>query len=450
MSITALWPFKSLKARLLVSAFLLIIFLLPIIGVTLNSAFEQQLQKAINNELSAYSHAILAVVEVENNMLLMPEQLTENRFNLFQSGLYAVITKNIAEVENNFLWASNSYFADELPSGLKTLALGENTFSESTIEEVPFLVYSIAVNFNAIEGEFPFTLHIILDKTDFVAVSTQFKHQLWMWLFILMVVLMAVQFAWLLWTLKPLSQMGKEVSAIEQGQKLTIEGKYPVELETVTEQLNTLLATEQHQRQRYRNALSDLAHSLKTPLAVIQSQQGLDESSQEQVATINQIIEYQLKKAQSAGDSSWHLGISLDEVVSKLVNSLNKIYFDKNVMIENQILDGLIFKGDETDLMEVLGNLIDNACKAAKSKVLLEAYTKNERLVIVISDDGIGISEEIKQQIFKRGTRADTYQSGHGIGLAIVRDIVDSYQGELAIEQSKTLGGASFILTFAQ
>jgi two-component system sensor histidine kinase PhoQ len=199
-------------------------------------------------------------------------------------------------------------------------------------------------------------------------------------------------------------------------------------------------------------------------LAVIHSQGDLSDTSTQQLTVINRTIEHQLKRAQSAGESLWHLGVSIPNVMTKLINSLGKIYRDKEVdftvtyngidgcLVEASELEALTFKGDEADLFEILGNLLDNACKAAKQKVAISVtqyFIKDKgHLTIVISDDGSGIDSCMQESILQRGVRADTYQQGHGIGLAIVRDLVNSYQGKLSISDSDLLGGAEFTLLF--
>lgn len=160
------------------------------------------------------------------------------------------------------------------------------------------------------------------------------------------------------------------------------------------------------------------------------------------------MIEHQLKRAQSAGESSWHLGVAIKPVVEKLTNTLRKLYTDVHIETSQSITDSDIFKGDEVDLMEMLGNLLDNACKASNNKVLLSIDIKNNALICQVEDDGIGISDNLKEDILTRGTRSDTYSQGHGIGLAIVKDLVESYQGQLTISQSHQLGGANFTLIF--
>ena len=466
--------FNSLKFRLVLSAGLMILLVLPVIGYTISNAFEQKLTQAIKRELSAYSYAILAVTEVDNNQLLMPEQLLENQFNVSQSGLYATITQsttqatlpknNLADddvIKSHTLWQSQSLLSMTNIQGLVTPDVGNTNFSYLQIADfLPagnnHFVYSFTVVFstqvNNISQDFPLTIHIIKSVSDFETLLSQFKQQLWTWLLVLMILLIVVQVFWLVWTLKPLRELKQELQGIEQGKLARLQKKYPIELTQVTHQLNLLLDTEQKQRERYRNSLADLAHSLKTPLAVIQSQGELPENAQQQLTTINQIIEHQLKRAQIAGESSWHIGVSVDEVLNKLLNSLAKIYHEKDLAFikhcDDKNHEKSIFKGDEADLLELLGNLLDNACKAAKKSVLVDVESSSGELSITVADDGAGISDALQEQILKRGIRADTYQQGHGIGLAIVRDLVSSYKGEISVGHSTKLGGAEFTLLF--
>ena len=501
----------SLKARLIISAMLLVLVLLPIVGVTLNDAFKLQVKSASVKELKAYVYSILAVTEVDNQQLLMPEVLLENQFNVIQSGLYALITipvklsaplatdttDNFAAklVENNPIesksvenqpttlvqqanpsknsarkvaWRSNSLLGIDLSAAITTAVhtaamfpqpeKGQGQFSEIILNGEPHLVYGFSASFETERlnklGEpqlirFPFTVYIIKDQSDYQLQVEAFNQQLWRWLLILMAALLSIQLLWLWWTLKPLTRLQRELAAIENGQAKQLDEHYPSELNAVAKQLNTLLNTEQNQRKRYRNALADLAHSLKTPLAVIQSQKDLSPQSFEQVNQINRIIGHQLKRAQSAAGSAWHLGVAVVEVSDKLVRNLPKIYCQPRITITEDVDRNAVFKGDASDLTEILGNLLDNACKAANAQVLLQVKTELAQLIITIEDDGMGIDEALHTQIFERGTRADTYQQGHGIGLAIVRDLVDSYQGQLAVSRSTALGGAKFQLIFA-
>lgn len=447
------WQINSLKVRVLFSTLFMTIVMLPVIGFTLTNAFDRQLSVAMKNEITAYSYSILTVAEVDNNQLEMPEYLLENQFNISQSGLYALINslpnKNFS-VET--LWQSQSLLTLSLqtlsPELIPSPKIGENVFSAITLEGKEHLLYSFSVSFSDNARPFPITLHLIKDQKEFLLALSDFKQQLWSWLIALMLLFIVIQVAWLLWTLKPLKVLVNELTSIEQGTKNTLDGHYPLELQQVTSQLNTLLLTEQNQRKRYRNALSDLAHSLKNPLAVMQSEVSLSKDAQEQICVINNIIEHQLKRAQSAGESSWHLGVAVKPLLDKLIASLMKVYQEKQLRFVVNVDKNTLFKGDEADLMEILGNLADNACKSAKLTVAVTVKVNHKKLTITVEDDGVGIESSQQQAILARGTRADTYQAGHGIGLAIVRDLVSSYQGKISITTSTSLGGAAFILTF--
>lgn len=445
--------FNSLKSRLIASGLFMVVVLLPIVGFTISNAYQNHMNTSIENELVAYSYSILAVAEVDDGLLLMPEALVENQFNTSESGLYALFTSK-ANIPQN-LWKSPSLLALVLPQKLKSPIVGKGIFYSLVLDDKEHFIYSFSVNFEEGDVQQAMTLHIIKKQSDYVLLMNEFRQQLWLGLLMLMAVLLLLQFIWLKWSLKPLASLRKEIVEIEQGKANLIKAHYPDELQQVTEQLNTLLITEQNQRKRYRNALSDLAHSLKTPLAVLQGQLAHQLSSensgtsQEQLDIINATIEHQLKRAQSAGQSSWHLGVEVEHCVDKLINSLNKIYRDKQLSFNKKITNGVIFKGDEADLLEILGNLLDNASKAANQRIDITANKQGTSLTIVIKDDGQGIAPDKVDDILNRGTRADTYQQGHGIGLAIVRDLVESYQGELSVGRSEELGGAQFTLVFA-
>jgi len=440
----------------------MVIIILPSIAFIIMNSFEKHMMRSIENELSAYSYSILAVAEVEQANLVMPEALIENQFNVSDSGLYGFISGRVAyeikaapkaPLENAILWRSQSLLTiniidEQLSKKLVPLATGAKSFMSVEINGSPHFIYSYAVSFTEGNENFPITVHIIRDKQAFTQLISNFKQQLWFGLAILMVIILLLQLVWLMWTLKPLSIVEHEIKAVEQGRAEKLTSLYPVELAKLTTQLNQLLATEQKQRQRYRNALSDLAHSLKTPLAVLQAQRDISAVNQEQINRINSTIEHQLKRAQSAGHSSWLLGIDIKPVVDKLLNTLEKIYQSEQKQLTLNFTGNITFKGDEADLLELLGNLLDNAYKAAKSTIILTISQQGDALIMCIEDDGIGIKKQQIRQILERGVRADTYEAGHGVGLAIVRDLVASYQGEMHIGNSSALGGAQFTLNF--
>lgn len=436
----------------------MIFILLPIVGLIISNAYEKHMVASIENELSAYSYSILAIVEVENNALVMPEQLLETQFNVSQSGLYAVLTTSPYSISGGTtqpqvnlpaeLWRSQSLLSPWQGERFQQPVLGKSAFYQAALERQSHFVYSLTVSYGSEQQPFPMTLHIIKQQDALTVMMTEFQRQLLLGLAGLMLVLLLIQYLWSLWTLRPLQSLRTELSDVEHGKRERLSGSYPTELQQVTEQLNLLLSAEQQQRQRYRNALSDLAHSLKTPIAVMQTQPQLSPLTQEQLGVIHTIIEHQLRKAQSAGQSSWYLGTAIAPIAEKLIKSLEKIYQDKALLFTVNITDECTFRGDEADLLEILGNLLDNACKAANKEIQLIISHNTTSLTMVVEDDGAGIAPALRTEILKRGTRADTYQHGHGIGLAIVRDLVNSYQGSIVISSSQQLSGAKFTLSF--
>lgn len=440
--------FHSLKARITVSALLMVIVLLPIVGFTISNAYQKHMEAGLKNELTAYSYSLLAVAEFEDGLLIMPEAMADDRFNINQSGLYAFITASHSP--KNTLWQSDSLLALKAPSTIVTPTMGNNRFYRVEIEQQSHFIYSFSVSFDGDNQAQQVTLHIVKAQAEFQLLMGEFRQQLTLGLLVLSAILIALQFIWLRWSLMPLSKLKQEIVDIEQGKHQQLSTQYPTELSQVAEQLNTLLTTEQQQRTRYRNALSDLAHSLKTPLAVLQGQISANnvEHSQEHIDVMRMMIEHQLKRAQSAGQSSWYLGVEISPVLEKLINSLSKIYHDKAIDFIVEVAPEIIFKGDEADLLEILGNLLDNACKAAKGQVAVKIIAINNQVSMIIEDDGQGIAEDKISQILERGKRADTYKQGHGIGLAIVRDLVESYQASLMISASENFGGAKFSLIF--
>ena len=242
---------NSLKFRLIVSAMVMIVIILPIIGFTLSKAFEKQIISSVKNELTAYSYSLLSVAEVDEQTLFMPEQLLENQFNVIQSGLYGVITK--LDKNNTLLWHSNSLLSINAPKTFSSPNVGLTNFSTLIIEQQKHFILSFSVSFSNNNQDFPLTVHVIKNYQDFDALVTQFQQQLWTWLLILTVLLFLVQSLWLIWTLKPLTKLKTEMIQIEQGQLDELKQNYPLELAQVTQQLNLLLRTERQQRKRYRS-----------------------------------------------------------------------------------------------------------------------------------------------------------------------------------------------------
>ena len=209
---------NSLKTRVLFSALLMIFILLPIVGLIISNAYEKHMVASLKNELSAYSYSILAIIEVENNLLIMPDQLLETQFNVSQSGLYALLTTSSATIQNNTaektstksikLWSSQSLLAPWQTTSFQQPKLGASTFYQAEIDAQAHYVYSLSVSYGSEEQPFPMTLHIIKQQKDLTQMMAEFHRQLMLGLAGLMLILLMIQYLWSIWTLKPLKNFG--------------------------------------------------------------------------------------------------------------------------------------------------------------------------------------------------------------------------------------------------
>ncbi|MBT5229467.1 MAG: GHKL domain-containing protein [Methylococcales bacterium] len=266
---------------------------------------------------------------------------------------------------------------------------------------------------------------------------------------------MSIQVAILRWGLRPLHQVADDLKSIQMGDKSALEGEYPSELSELTGGLNDLLINERAMQTRYRHSLGDLAHSLKTPLAVLQGEvEQCKESPQlvdaltDQVERMNRIVKYQLQRAVSSSGGALSAALPIEPITAKIVNSLQKVYRDKSIEAVVSLDETAMFHGEEGDLYEIVGNLSDNAFKWCDHKVSVEVVRVEGRrgrdaAEITIEDDGPGVPDAQKMQILKRGVRADEQTPGWGIGLSIVMEIIDGYGGAVVVKDS-ALGGAKF------
>ena len=249
-----------------------------------------------------------------------------------------------------------------------------------------------------------------------------------------------------------------ELKRVQRGQASRMSEQHPRELEPLTESINAFIESERENLDRQRNTLADLAHSLKTPLAVLHSR--LDDPNPDpevlrgevrtQVQRMNDIVSYQLARAASRGHALFAQPVAIQPHAEQIVTSLEKVYAAKGVLCEFDLDEGMQFYGEPGDLQELLGNLLENAFKWAKSRVLLTVKPtacetgRRPGLLVAVDDDGPGIPPEKVALILQRGVRGDERVHGHGIGLAIVQDLVRAYRGELQVKASAELGGARF------
>ncbi|WP_322977541.1 sensor histidine kinase [Pseudomonas sp. C11] len=253
--------------------------------------------------------------------------------------------------------------------------------------------------------------------------------------------------------LKPLEQVRQQIAQLQQGQRSELDAQVPEELEPLVAQINHLLAHTEETLKRSRNALGNLGHALKTPLAVLISLAGRDELAaypalratlREQLEQIEQRLSRELGRARLAGEALPGARFDCAQELPGLFATLAMIH-DHGLNLEWKAAAGLIVQRDREDLLELLGNLLDNACKWADSRVQLELVEEGGMLRIHVDDDGPGIEPQRREDVLGRGTRLDEQVAGHGLGLGIVRDIVEAWGGSIALQDSP-LGGLRVLL----
>jgi signal transduction histidine kinase len=249
--------------------------------------------------------------------------------------------------------------------------------------------------------------------------------------------------------LKPLDAIKDNMVRLERGQVACIEASGPAEIAPLIAQLNRLLATMGNRTRRSREALGNLAHALKTRLAILnQAAERTDLAAYPQVRAairdstegMRRIVERELKRARLMGDALPGQRVDLRDEITLLSQTLQTLHTDKSPLIAWNVASGVDFVGDREDLLELLGNLLDNACKFCRKKVSL-TVTNGTSTAFIVEDDGPGCTSEEMDKLTRRGFRADETTPGSGLGLAIVSDIVEGYGGTMSFSRSAALGG---------
>jgi two-component system sensor histidine kinase PhoQ len=434
----------SLRKRLIIIATLVLVIALGLVGVALNSANYRGAVSALETRMESYVYQVLAAMEVEpSGQLVVEEDFTDPRLLQPASGLYIRIQGDKEQ------WNSRSSLGVQLP-GLEMAEAGAVHFVEPAGDN-RFFTFQYGVGWQ-LENESiqPFTVSVLVDAGEIEQQTSAFRLGLWQSLGTAAVILVLAQVLIMVLVFRPLGQVARDVARIESGRSPRLDGQYPRELEPLARNVNRLLETEKSNQGRIRNALDSLAHSLKTPLAVIQAGLPLHGdpagSMQNAVDEMSRLIATRLERAGSTARRTLAEPLPVQPQLQRLVESLKKVYTAKKVEAEIDLEDDLAFYGENRDLMELLGNLLDNAYKYGHHRVrisggAIHADTTRPGLWLQIEDDGAGIEETQWAKLLQRGARGDERVEGHGLGLAIVTELVAAYGGEISIGHSE-LGGA--------
>jgi len=440
----------SLRRRVLFSGGVVVALFVILTAIAAERAFRDSLEQLGRDRLLARVYLLMSSVSIDSEGgVSMPVTLPEPRLAVPGSGSYA----SISSVEGEALWSSDSSVGLEIPYA-RTGNPGRARLQEAApgaggqLQTLSYPVYW------ELDGgdENIFIFQVAESRGVLEAEVGAFRWTLWRWLGGGALLLLMLQAGALIWSLRPVRRVAAEVRDIEAGKRDSLGSSYPQELAGLTDGLNALIAGREARLRRYRNTLSDLAHSLKTPLAVLRATQdnnqpGTPNEINAQLDRMQQSIDYYVQRAAVTGRLPLAKPIPVAAEARRVVDSLRKIYHEKSLQFDVEIADDVVFAGDPGDLSELLGNLGDNACKWARTRLRINAENEpgsgdQPRLRLGVEDDGPGIPEDLRDAVLKRGVRADTQRSGQGIGLAVVRETVeDIYGGSVQVGASE-LGGA--------
>ncbi len=292
---------------------------------------------------------------------------------------------------------------------------------------------------------------------DYSPIDRAFETFQWRWLLVSSLVVLAL-IAAQMWVvrrgLQPLERLREDIRRLERGELSAIRREVPAEVQPLVDELNRLLEVLGRRLSRTRNALGNLAHALKTPLTVLgqalndpalADRPGLRAELERQVQAIASLVHRELKRARLAGAGAPGQRFDVDRELTPLVHTLERIHHHKaggrGLVVEILGAEGVVLRADREDMLELLGNLLDNACKWARSRARLTVRTGEEGVSFVVEDDGPGVSEDDLARLAQRGVRLDESVGGHGLGLSIVKEVVEQYEGRMRFGRSPSLGG---------
>jgi len=432
----------SITSRIFLTCFLFAAIFFPAIIFSMQNAYERSLMLAKREELSTTAFAMISEFEFEEGEVVMPSRLFVEDLNLPGADLVATI-----EWREQQVWQSQSSINNNINASMFDALFrqtaghlpGDTIFLTDFNEKNPHFALSKKAEF-FIDGNFEEVSFLVINnKNTYQRELSTFINRLWGWIAVLGLVLLGLIALSLRSVFMPMQKIIARIGQIEEGKIDRINDIYPPELQPLQKSINKLLDSEKQQRERYKKTLDDLAHSIKTPLSIILGQADLTKEIKEPILHIDNIVKRQLKRA-TINVVGFLPSIDIAPVTQSLLDAMTKIHRQKALSLTLEMPKPASLSIDQTDYMEILGNLLDNACKAAQSTVKVTYVKQVTCTLVCVEDDGKGISESAISAITQRGRRLDTYSEGQGLGLALVVDMLESYAGELLIHSEPGKG----------
>jgi len=439
---------ESLRLRLMLgTAVLAVLFMLALLPA-LRGAFVIALEQSIEKRLASDAAGLVSAARNEQGRLSMPDKLPAEEFDSLEAKLLGFIYDR----QGTLVWQSRSSLDESVSYRPRYDGRGHELLRITDREGREFFVYDVEIDL--LRGQSAaFSVVTMQPASDYQAMYDGFMGQLYLWLGGALLVLLGLLWFGLTWGFRSLRGLSAELDQVEAGTREGLSEEHPRELLRLTGSLNRLLESERQQRERYRHSLDDLAHSLKTPLAVLQSvaevidkqPQNREQSQvlQQQIERMSQQIGYQLQRASLRKSGLIRHSARLAPLLDTLCGALDKVYRDKQVHVQRDFASEQHLPMERGALLELLGNLLENAYRLCLGQIRVSVRQQSGVLELCVEDDGPGVPADQRERILRRGERLDAQHPGQGIGTAVVKDIIESYGGKLLLEDS-ALGGASF------
>lgn len=438
---------SSLARRLFLTAAAITVVVLGLSGVVLSSLYRETAERALDRYLNVHLKAIVVdVATTPPGSIPEPSPLGEPLFQAPNSGWYWQIERLAGPTSE--LKRSPSLPEPGLPSlDEQRIPIRPDGFREGYVIGPQGRRLRVVENLIDLGADGQYVVTVAADVTETEAEIASFNRTLFITLSLLGLVFVATAGFQVRFGLRPLGRISESLHAIRTGRTERLEGDFPAEVAPLAREVNALIDTNREIVMRARTHVGNLAHALKTPLSVLLNEcsgkgDAVAEKVREQVALMREQVQHHLERARIAARVAVPgTVVDVDSAVDGVVRTMEKIHRDRGVHITSRIDGEINFHGEEQDLAEMVGNLVDNACKWARSRVEIRTHMQPRAagdprafFRLIVDDDGPGLTPEARQEVLtQRGKRLDESKPGSGLGLSIVCELAHLYQGRLEL-----------------